>query len=71
MNHKRAANLKFPCYVSVNASGLSKHKAPKEKGFLLPRLSHNLSPFPSLLVTFLYGSTQLPLPQRASYFKMH
>lgn len=50
MIHKRATNLKFPCSISLNNISLGKHKAPKEKGFLLQRLGHNLSLFLSPLV---------------------
>lgn len=48
MNHKRATNLKFPCYISVNNISLGKHKVPKEKDFLLQSLSYNLSFFFSI-----------------------
>lgn len=51
--------------------GLGTHKSPKQRCFLLPRLGHNLSLFPSPWVALPHGSTQLPLPKEATYFKMH
>lgn len=68
MDQKRAISLKLPLYVLVNTTGFRKIKASKAKGFLLQRLGHNPSLFPSPLVALPYGSTQLSLPQRKPTF---
>lgn len=49
----------------MNTIGLGKHKVPKKKGFLLQRLSHDLSHSPPPWAAHPYGSTQLP-PQPTS-----
>lgn len=72
MDQKRATNLKFPCYVSVNTIGDGKHKAPKEKGLSASKTwSQSFSFSFSFSSPPLWVHTAVTTTEKAGYFKMH